>query len=65
MTKRQWMFLTLVIGFIFVSIAGYLGSWLSITSPGTPLLFPMVIGGQGVFFLFIAFVLYVENDKDA
>jgi len=67
MTKQQWTLCNLILGFILVSIAGYLGSWMSITSPGTSLLFPMVIGGQGVFFLFIAFVLYVglENDQNA
>lgn len=63
MTKDQLMKACLILGFIFVSLAGYLGSWLSIAHPGTPLLFAMVTGGQGVFFLFIAFVLYVDNNS--
>jgi hypothetical protein len=61
MTKHKYMIAFLILGFVFVSIAGYIGSWLSVAHPGTPLLFPMVLGGQGMFFLFLAFVLFVDG----
>ena len=64
MSRKQKVAFYLGIGFLVMSIAGYMGSWLSVAYPGTPLLYPMVLAGQGAFFLILGLAVYLEDEND-